>query len=500
MANQSNNPFEFTYIDRPEQLDDLLERLADCRFLAVDTESSNFFSYYPRMCLIQLTASWSEGHDAGPSPGDSASSSGQKSAGAGQQSAGNDPKAAQRLARELERVAHRYENYIIDTLALEAEQIHRLATLFENPEMEKIFHSAVDDLAAFGKEFGLNFHSVFDTQLAARYLGEEGQMSLGKLVERHFGYKMDKKYQKSNWMNRPLEHGQLEYAIKDTVFLAGIRHIQMARLRERPVLEEFQEHLRQLSRQNFEGGSEAEGNEDHRWMKPARKYKLPPGERRLFQVLYDFRTRNAQNMDIAPFRIIGDRELTDIANWFYRKRRELAKKAGESPDSKDLANWQQDRLVEARGRWSRFRRYWKNSEDLMERLEQAWREGPMPHFPRLEGGERFTSAEGKLIKKIQEYRDKMARRRRLEGSLLFQKKNATRLLKYFRDELKPGWEERLAEADADWARNIDWAGLFDWSPARVAIYKEDLPKLADLIRRGLEEIDQAIQESEKGNS
>jgi len=60
--------------------------------------------------------------------------------------------------------------------------------------------------------------AIFDTMLAARLLGER-KFSLGALVEKWLGVKLDKGPQKADWARRPLTARMEHYARNDTHYL-----------------------------------------------------------------------------------------------------------------------------------------------------------------------------------------------------------------------------------------------------------------------------------------
>jgi ribonuclease D len=51
--------------------------------------------------------------------------------------------------------------------------------------------------------------------VAAQFLNEPG-IGLAALLEKHFGVKLDKKFQRADWSARPLSNEMLAYAATDT--------------------------------------------------------------------------------------------------------------------------------------------------------------------------------------------------------------------------------------------------------------------------------------------
>jgi ribonuclease D len=83
---------------------------------------------------------------------------------------------------------------------------------------ELIMHGADYDLRLLLKHHEFVPSAIFDTMLAARLVGER-QFSLGNLVEKFLGVKLEKGAQKANWAMRPLTERMERYARNDTHYL-----------------------------------------------------------------------------------------------------------------------------------------------------------------------------------------------------------------------------------------------------------------------------------------
>src|ERR1039457_1835771 len=70
--------------------------------------------------------------------------------------------------------------YIIDTIAIN--DISALAPILANPAQVKVIHDASYDVRCLDRHHGLHFSGIFDTSIAARFLGFT-QISLGALIE-----------------------------------------------------------------------------------------------------------------------------------------------------------------------------------------------------------------------------------------------------------------------------------------------------------------------------
>lgn len=158
------------YLSTQEQLDDFCRQIAGEKVVAVDTEFLREKTYYPKLCLVQI--------------------------GAGELTAAIDPLLVGDLAP--------------------------LARIFEDPSVTKVLHACGQDLEVILDGMGCVCAPVFDTQLAAAFLGMRQQVSYGSLVEAYCGVRLPKAESLTDWSRRPLDPEQLAYAEDDVRYLPGI--------------------------------------------------------------------------------------------------------------------------------------------------------------------------------------------------------------------------------------------------------------------------------------
>jgi ribonuclease D len=115
---------------------------------------------------------------------------------------------------------------------LKIQDLSPLAQLLESESTVKVMHSARNDIDILMHHIGVRFTSVFDTQLAAAFLGFDRQPSLSKLVKMECGVTPKKGHTLSDWSLRPLEQEQLTYALDDVRYLLRIYRNQVERLTE----------------------------------------------------------------------------------------------------------------------------------------------------------------------------------------------------------------------------------------------------------------------------
>ena len=166
------------YISTSDELVAFCDRVSSARVLAVDTEFLREKTYHPKLCLVQV-ASDSE-------------------------CAAIDP-------------------ILIDDLS-------PLVSLLTDERVTKVFHASSQDLEVLFDGLGCVTSPVFDTQLAAAFLGLRQQMSYGALVEAYTGVHLAKTEALTDWSRRPLDPEQLTYAEDDVRYLPGIYDRMISKL------------------------------------------------------------------------------------------------------------------------------------------------------------------------------------------------------------------------------------------------------------------------------
>jgi len=244
----------------------MLEHLQGQPLIALDTESNSLFRYYPKVCLIQLTTFVDA---ANPDP-------------------------AQVI------------DYLVDPLALK--QLQALGDLLRDPQVEVIMHAADNDILILQRDFDFQFHTLFDTQLAARILGWK-QVGLAAMLKQHFGVVSDKRMQRTDWGRRPLNAQQIAYAQMDTHFLLALRQRMIEELKSVDRWEEAQEAFTMLRLIDY---NDREATPRSFWqMRQTRD--VPRTAYGLLDALWQWREEEAKRRDRPPFKIANDQTLAALA-------------------------------------------------------------------------------------------------------------------------------------------------------------------------------------------
>jgi ribonuclease D len=93
-----------------------------------------------------------------------------------------------------------------------------------------VMHSASEDLEAMLPLLPEGPAELFDTQIAAAMAGLGFGLSYQKLVNQLLGLELAKAETRSDWLRRPLNAAQLEYAAQDVVWLPQLHHQLAERL------------------------------------------------------------------------------------------------------------------------------------------------------------------------------------------------------------------------------------------------------------------------------
>ena len=192
------------------------------------------------------------------------------------------------------------------TFLLDSESLGDLSGL--NPALgsdEWVIHSVTQDLPCL-QERGMRPAALFDTELAARLLGWE-KFGLAAVAERTLGVRLAKEHSAADWSTRPLPKEWLNYAALDVEVLLPIRDILHQQLLDSDRWEFAQQeftHLLDFTPKHF----------DEPWRRTHGLSKLR-SRRDIARVreLWEARDSMAREADLAPTKILRDRELVALA-------------------------------------------------------------------------------------------------------------------------------------------------------------------------------------------
>lgn len=117
----------------------------------------------------------------------------------------------------LLQICSKVSTTLIDPLGLD--NMQALSGILSNSSITKIFHAGTQDIEIFYNLFDTTPQNVFDTQIAATALGLGNQIGYADLVKQLLGKSLSKSHTRTNWLDRPLKPGPLEYAADDVIYL-----------------------------------------------------------------------------------------------------------------------------------------------------------------------------------------------------------------------------------------------------------------------------------------
>lgn len=180
--------------------------------------------------------------------------------------------------------------------------------LVADPSVEKILHAAMQDLEPVIRLTGKPPGNVFDTQVAAAFVGLPYPAALGRLVETLAGIELDPGAKFSQWDRRPLTPMQQHYAANDVRYLHLLRH-------------EINQRLVDQGRQAWSDEERAlfEKPELYRFDPQTQKLKGVPAskmtrrQRHVLKHLVDWRAMAAIEQDVPTRVLLPDMCMGEIA-------------------------------------------------------------------------------------------------------------------------------------------------------------------------------------------
>jgi ribonuclease D len=247
---------DYEYVDTPGRLAEVVERLRNEPLLGADTEAAGYHRYFDRLSLVQLSS--------------------------------------------------RTQNFLVDPQAVR--DLSPLGALLASDAIEKVFHDADYDVRILDRDAGLTIANLFDTQVAAAFLGERS-LGLGNIVEKYLGLKLPKEHQRADWGERPLSEGMKEYAATDTAHLPALRDRLRAELVARGRLHWAEEEFRRREQTRWTESDDAR----EAWMRVKGARDLSPRGLAVLRELYGWREGVARELDRATFRVLGNQALLEMS-------------------------------------------------------------------------------------------------------------------------------------------------------------------------------------------
>ncbi len=191
---------DYTLIETPAQLNDFYEQHRQLDWIGFDTEFVGEKRYTTTLCLIQTIS------EAGL--------------------------------------------FLIDSIKLK-DDLGPFLKILEDERIEKTTHAGDNDYRLLYNLYGTLPRQVFDTQIAAGFVGYNYPTSFRKLVEGETGRRLKKGYAVADWEKRPFDSKALKYALDDVIPLPGLYKNLRKKLEERGRTHWAAEEFSQLEKEAY---------------------------------------------------------------------------------------------------------------------------------------------------------------------------------------------------------------------------------------------------------
>jgi len=279
-------------------------------------------------------------------------------------------------------------NIVIDPLPVE--DFSPLAPIFADARIRKVFHGADYDIRSLYRDFGIEVHSIFDTQIAAKFLGVR-ETGLASLLKMRFNVSSDKKYQKKDWSQRPLPAAMLRYAVQDICHLLPLSDILERELMEKRLLFCVEEECELLSsvRPNLSGNRPF-------FLSFKGAARLDPRSLAVLEKILCFRDQVARRKNRPHFKVLGNNPIIEIALIKPVTKTDLIRVKGLSP-----------KLIDHMGK------------SLIEKVREGLclPDEALPVYPK-KIGQKLRSKEAARIKALKSWRERQCGKWRVDPALV----------------------------------------------------------------------------------
>lgn len=240
------------WVDTDDQLAELIDELSGETRLAIDTEFHRERTYYPTCALVQIA--WSNG------------------------------------------------SALIDPVTTDVTAIGPLLT-----GRTIVMHASGQDLELFRHSIGVLPDDLFDTQVAASFLGMSS-VGLGPLVRRMLDVDLPKADRLTDWLARPLPEAAKAYAASDVAYLFEIFDLQAADLEARGRQEWVRSECAEMVTRAL-----TDADPDSAWWRVKEARRLKGRAAAIAQEVAKWREQHAREVDRPLRSVLPDLALAGIA-------------------------------------------------------------------------------------------------------------------------------------------------------------------------------------------
>ena len=260
-----------------KDIEQFCRKLSNCEFITIDTEFLREKTYYPKLCLVQIS---------GPD---------------------KDAKAIDPLIENID--------------------LSPLFDLLKNEKIIKVFHAGRQDLEIFYNLMDVVPTPIFDTQIAAMVCGYGDSIGYEKLIKSITGSKIDKSFQFTDWSVRPLSDKQLTYALGD------VTHLCDAYIHLRDILDKHKRTEWVMQEDKIICNPKTYENDPYDAWKRINIRSPKAKDLAILRELAALREQYAQKRNIPKTWVIKDEVLANIARQAPKDKKQLIKIRNISKDA-----------------------------------------------------------------------------------------------------------------------------------------------------------------------
>ncbi|WP_046005221.1 ribonuclease D [Pseudoalteromonas rubra] len=247
---------QYQFIQQQAELDAFIANLSDSQVLAIDTEFMRRRTLYPEIALIQV-------YDG------------------------------EHLA-------------LIDPLS--ELDFSGLWHLLRDEQIVKVLHSPSEDIEVFQKFAGFVPTPLFDTQFALQLLGEGNCVGFANMVKSMLDIELDKSMSRTDWLKRPLQASQLEYAAADVFYLLPCYQTISKKIAEKGL-----SHIVTFESQLIAQKRAFRTPDHYLYLGIKNVWQLKPRDLAVLRTLASWRQNKAEKKNLALNFVLKEHNMVEIA-------------------------------------------------------------------------------------------------------------------------------------------------------------------------------------------
>ncbi|WP_125783830.1 ribonuclease D [Pseudoalteromonas rubra] len=247
---------QYQFIQQQAELDAFIANLSDSLVLAIDTEFMRRRTLYPEIALIQV-------YDG------------------------------EHLA-------------LIDPLS--ELDFSGLWHLLRDEQIVKVLHSPSEDIEVFQKFAGFVPTPLFDTQFALQLLGEGNCVGFANMVKSMLDIELDKSMSRTDWLKRPLQASQLEYAAADVFYLLPCYQTISKKIAEKGL-----SHIVTCESQLIAQKRAFRTPDNYLYLGIKNAWQLKPRDLAVLRTLASWRQNKAEKKNLALNFVLKEHNMVEIA-------------------------------------------------------------------------------------------------------------------------------------------------------------------------------------------